>query len=329
MKRVWSAAIAILMLSTILYGCAGTAAQENRQSLCMVMGVTGDEFNAQAIEDAQAEAESLARQQGFELEIYTALSPQEQKHQLSEVMAGEVGALVLWPLDAEVTDLALPAAAENDTGLVLYQPVPQEGAVTFSGADQRIGELTARYLGRYFSDQPQNETVGILEIVDEKSAVSRLRTEGLRTGLKDNMNVVHQIETDGSGQDTRTKLKDYLNSAPSAQLGQIQAVVCQSDLICKNALTVLEQIDSVCRPQLVTGVGGDRELIEELTGYPCDVVTYSYSPKMLTDVVRLGIRVMNGEAVRQQYTEPIIEIDKGTVDAYVQSDNYHKRYGTQ
>lgn len=329
MKRIWSVGTAILILCTVLCGCANTAAQDNRQSMSVVMSVTGDEYHAQAVEAAQNEAQRLAQQQGFELEIHTALNAQEQKQQLNEAVAEQPGVLVLWPFNQEVTELAVPSASQNGTELVLYQPCPQEGAVTYSAADQRIGELTARYINRYFSDVSEEEKVCVLEVSDTANTVSELRTEGLHSLLDQNIAVVGQIETDGSSQDTRSKLEEYLHTTSPEQLQTIHAIVCQSDLICMNVLSVLEQTDTPCKPQLVTGVGGDRELAMQIQDHPIDIVTYSYSPKMLADVVRLGVKVMNGEVVRQHYTEPIIEVDKYTVDAYIQSDNYQRRYGLE
>lgn len=327
MRRWWGVGLMAIVLCLVFAGCANTAAQEGRKTLGIVLGVTDDEFNAQAVEAASNMAKALAASNGLEFEFHTAHNAEEQQAQLQGILERTPGVVLLWPLTEEVAQQAVTATQQDETELLLYQSQNRDGAVVFNGNNTKIGELTARYLDRYFGDSLAGEMVNILEITDKDSSISALRSDGLAQNLGRNFHVAATLETDGSRQNLNESIKRYISMTSPAELKKIQAIVCQNDMMLMGVIDALQQAGPELKPKLITGVGADIEVVESLKNYPCDVVTYSYSPQMLADAVMMGVRMMSGERVPATHVEPVLEVDKYTVDAYIQGDCHTARYG--
>ena len=85
--------------------------------------------------------------------------------------------------------------------------------------------------------------------------------------------------------------------------------------------------------KILTSVGGRRETLAtfDTTEKP-ELLTYFFSPSYIREAIRLTVAAVNGETYQGQevngqlFLIPTIEIDKSTVEAFRQSQEYIDRY---
>ena len=196
------------------------------------------------------------------------------------------------------------------------------------------------YLLKYFEeDLKAGKTVNYLLFIGDSSTVSKQRTQGMldvinATEYKDQFVLLQDgFQTDWSNAKSQEFMENWLTTADAATIADLDLIVTHDDEIIDGIMTVIKDNADLKDLRILTSVGGRRETLatfDEVT--KPELLTYFFSPSYIREALRLGVAAAKGETYQDQKIEgqlfliPTIEIDKNTVEAFRNSQEFADRY---
>lgn len=256
-------------------------------------------------------AEDEAKAEGIKYVVTTAADPNKQTNDIEDLISKKVSAIVMLPIEsAAMTPVAKKVKEAGIPLIVIDRELESDDFTALVKGDNKgIGTAAGKYLVDKLGGKGK-----IVEIIGVPSSVTTLRSEGFREAIKDHpdMQIIVSQSGDFQKEKSLAVMQNILQSQP-----QIDAVYTHDD---EMALGVLQAIKEAKRTDIkvVTGAGGHKDvykLIKE--NDPLMQATFTYSPLMVKDGVKLAVEIVNGKtpAEKVQVLEAA-PVTKENVDKY-------------
>jgi len=239
-------------------------------------------------------AEQAGEELGLEnFRILTSSNVAEQAAQLDDLIAQNVGAIVLQPHTYEL-ELAAERVLEAGIPLIVYNRyVDVDYDAYVAGSNMQMGEESARKIGEGLGGE------GIVVRVANPSAgsTSAVRNEGFENVMLadfPDIELVDMTVENFTQEEALSSMADVLVANP-----HIDAVFSIDD---ETSLGILQAIREAGRTdiQFMSGGGGAQTYFAEIYSEE-DITLFSatYSPRMMGDAIRVAFRMLNGETISE------------------------------
>ncbi|UJL45753.1 substrate-binding domain-containing protein [Virgibacillus sp. NKC19-16] len=320
MKKIWFVSI-VLSTFIILSACGGSEesgggeGEDSNLTIGISLPSATHGWMGALIEQAEMEANEISENEGIEYVMTNAEDPNEQANDVADLIAQDVDAMVLLPIESAA--LTPPGQNVADAGIplvVVDRELENDAAdVVVTGDNEGIG----RNAGQYLIEQLDGEG-NIVEITGPPNSVTEQRSAGFQEAIEgeDGIEVVASQDGDFS---TETSL-DVMQNILTAQ-DEIDAVYTQDDGM---ALGVLQAIEEAGREdiQFITGAGGGTEVYEHIQDDSLITATFLYPPSMSVEGIRIAADLAQGEEPEEE--EVLLEATEVTnenVDEYYDPDS--------
>jgi len=301
-------------------------------------------FTGESVAHARAEAEALKASGAIEdYMMGVGGEASKQIQAIDDILNWGADIIMLWPLEGDQLRNAAQTILDEDVKLIIYDRLIEnfEGKTAeIMGDNEGIGNLMGEYLlKKYDAQLKAGETISYLLFIGDSSTVSKQRTQGMldiinASAYKDQFVLLQDgFQTDWSNAKSQELMENWLNTADPAVIADLDLIVTHDDEIVDGITTVIQGTDALTSLSLITSVGGRRETLSTYDGIEKPaLVTYFFSPSFIREALRLAVAAEKGETYQGQevngqlFLIPTIEIDKSTVEAFRQSQEYIDRY---
>lgn len=338
MKKLFALLLSLVMVFT------ATAALGEGIKLGIVTPDADHGFTGESVAHARAEAEAM-KAAGIIEDYMMAVGGEASKQiqGLEDILNWGPDAIVLWPLEGDQLAQRRQTVVDEGIPLVIYDRLIENFkgmAGEIMGDNEGIGNMMGEYLLKYFEeDLKAGKTVNYLLFIGDSSTVSKQRTQGMldvinATEYKDQFVLLQDgFQTDWSNAKSQEFMENWLTTADAATIADLDLIVTHDDEIIDGIMTVIKDNADLKDLRILTSVGGRRETLatfDEVT--KPELLTYFFSPSYIREALRLGVAAAKGETYQDQKIEgqlfliPTIEIDKNTVEAFRNSQEFADRY---
>ncbi|NGQ96522.1 substrate-binding domain-containing protein [Brevibacillus sp. SYP-B805] len=312
------------VLAASLVGCGGQeASQQNAPS----QGASGQ--NAQKVigmsfphadHGWMGAVIDYAKQQGEELgvkvEMTTADNPNKQTNDVEDLVTKKVDALVMLPMETDALTPAADKVKAANIPLVVFDREVANGNYTalVKGDNVGIGKNAAEFLGEQLKGKGN-----VVIISGPPSSVTTQRVQGFTEVINTKYPDI-KILADQNGEFRKEKGYEVMQNFLQAH-SQIDAVYTIDD---EMALGALQAIREAKRTDIkyVTGAGGAKDFYKEIKdATDITLATFTYSPLMVKEAVKVAVDIVNGKQPAQKDTVlPAEKVTKENVDQYYKAD---------
>ncbi|MEG2718199.1 MAG: substrate-binding domain-containing protein [Clostridia bacterium] len=301
-------------------------------------------FTGESVAHARAEAEAM-KAAGVISEYMMAVGGEASKQiqGLEDIMNWDPDAVVLWPLEGDQLRNAAQSVVETGIPLIVYDRLIENFkgmAGEIMGDNEGIGNMMGKYLLNYFAeDLKAGKTITYLLFIGDSSTVSKQRTQGMldiinASEFKDQFVLLQDgFQTDWSNAKSQEFIENWLTTADPAVVAELDLIVTHDDEIVDGIMTSIKDNADLKDLRIITSVGGRRETLATFDEVEKpELLTYFFSPSYIREALRLAVAAANGETYQDQKIEgqlflvPTIEIDKNTVEAFRNSQEFADRY---
>lgn len=301
-------------------------------------------FTGESVAHARAEAEAL-KASGAIGDYMMAVGNEAAKQiqGLDEILAWGPDVIVLWPMEGDQLRNAAQQVVDEKVPLIIYDRLIENfdgKAAEIMGDNEKIGNLMGEYLLKFYEeDLKAGKDINYLLFIGDSSTVSKQRTQGMldvidATEYKDQFKLLQDgFQTDWSNAKSQEFIENWLTTADNATIEDLDLIVTHDDEIVDGLMTVIRDEEALKDLRLITSVGGRRETLATFDNVEKPLLlTYFFSPSYIRNAIRLGVAVAKGEqydgqdVAGQLFLIPTIEIDKDTVEAFRNSQEFIDRY---
>ena len=360
MKKALAVAMAACMALS-LSACAGkkaeetTAAQESvtkdaqtqaettkegavtddlsRKTLAVITPSADHGFTAESIRHCEAQVKELSQKYGFTYKFLTASEAGEQSNHVDTALAANPDCVILWPITGDELRSAAQNVLDQGIPLIVYdRMIDGIEAPWIMGDNDALGEGSGEYFNTYFKDELASaDKIDILEFKGDSSSVPLQRTNGFKKTADPKFNVVQEFDTGWSQQTSMEQMENFLNTKTVAEIESVQAIFTHDDEIVFGIVEAIKNYNGPAKIniKLISGVSGGEgfmNLLENSGLEGIDFMTYTFSPSMVRDAVDLGVGVLQGETLKNNYLIPTEMVDKSNYKEYMESQLYKIRY---
>lgn len=335
----------LLVLALALALClTSTLALADGVKLGIVTPDADHGFTGESVAHARAEAEALKAAgviDDYMMGVGGEASKQIQA--VDDILNWGADVVMLWPLEGDQLRNAAQTILDEGVKLVIYDRLIENfdgKTAEIMGDNEGIGNQMGEYLLKKFADKlAAGETITYLLFIGDSSTVSKQRTQGMLDVLNaseygDQFVLLQDgFQTDWSNAKSQEFMENWLNTADAAAIADLDLIVTHDDEIVDGITTVISGTDALTSLELITSVGGRRETLATYDSIEKPaLVTYSFSPSMVREALRLAVAAAKGETYQDQeingqlFLVPSAEVDKDTVEEYRNSQEYIDRY---
>lgn len=295
---------------------------------------------------AHARAEAEALKASGAIEDYMMAVGNEASKQIQgieEILNWGPDAIMLWPNEGDQLRNAAQTIVDEKIPLVIYDRLIENFtgmAAEIMGDNVKIGNMMGEYLLKYFEeDLKAGKEIKYLLFIGDSSTVSKQRTQGMldvidATEYKDQFVLLQDgFQTDWSNAKAKELMENWLSTADAATIADLDLIVTHDDEIIDGLMQVIPEETGLTDLRILTSVGGRRETLATFDNIEKpELLTYFFSPSYIREAIRLTVAAAKGETYQgqeikgQQFLIPTIEIDKNTVEAYRNSQEFADRY---
>lgn len=301
-------------------------------------------FTGESVAHARAEAEAM-KAAGIIEDYMMAVGDEASKQiqGIDNILSWGPSVVMLWPLEGEQLRNAAQSVVDEGIPIIIYDRLIENfdgKAAEIMGDNVKIGNMMGEYLLKYYADDlAAGKNINYLLFIGDSSTVSGQRTGGM-------MDVINASEyasqfvllqdgfqTDWSNAKAKEQFENWLSTADSATIADLDLIVTHDDEIVDGLMQVIPEEAGLTDLRLITSVGGRRETLATFDAVEKpELLTYFFSPSYIREALRLAVAVAKGEKYQnqevsgQQFLIPTIEISKDTVEAYRKTQEYADRY---
>jgi len=343
MKKLIGKLIAPVMLAFVVTGCgddgttaaaADGTANAGRPVVAVLTPNATHGFTGDSIRHAHAATAELSDEFDVDFRLVTSAESNEQNNQITQMINEQVDVIVLWPHNGDEVRSGALSIEEAGIPLVVYNRLIPGFTPTaeVAGDNIGIGELAGEYFNQFFAADLAAGEVNILEFRGDNSIVPIERNQGFESTMHANMNIVQSFVTGWQRQVAMEQMETFLNTSSVEQIESIQAIFTHDDEVVLGVLDAIENYNGAANLniRLISGIGGRAQNLElfdsiydRLNIYK---ITYEFSPVMVRDPIIAGARIANGENVTGTIRIPTFEIDSTTIDEFMASESFIRRY---
>lgn len=338
MKKLLTIVLALALCLTAALACADGV------KLGIVTPDADHGFTGESVAHARAEAEAMKAAgiiDDFMMGVGGEASKQIQA--IDDILNWGADVIMLWPLEGDQLRNAAQTVLDEDVKLVIYDRLIENfdgKTAEIMGDNEGIGNQMGEYLLNHFAAKLEaGETISYLLFIGDSSTVSKQRTQGMldvieASPYKDQFVLLQDgFQTDWSNAKSQEFMENWLNTADAAAIADLDLIVTHDDEIVDGITTVIQGNTALESLELLTSVGGRRETLSTYDGIEKPaLVTYTFSPSMVREALRLAVAAAKGETYQDQeiagqlFLIPSTMVDKTTVEAYRASQEYIDRY---
>ncbi|MDR1831130.1 MAG: substrate-binding domain-containing protein [Fusobacteriaceae bacterium] len=325
MKRVLTLCAGILLVSALAFA-------SGKKKLGIVMPAATHGFTGESIKAAQKGAETFSKQMNFDYQFLTANESSEQNNQIDTLLNSKVDAIVLWPLNGNELRSAAMKITEAKIPLVIYDRLIEnfKPTVEVMGDNFTIGEKAGAYFSAYFAEELKKGKVNLLEFKGDNSTVPQQRTDGFLKTADKNLVFFQAFSTDWQRQKAREQMESFLINGKKEDVESIRGIFTHDDEVVLGLLDAIAAYDGnkKINIKLISGVQANKDFFAALEAYKgkIDLMTYSFSPVMVRDAVKIGGEILNGKKYDGLVLLPTTEVDAKNYKEYMNSEEYKLRY---
>lgn len=321
-RNIWTMLAMTGLLATVLAGCGGNqpAAQPNTGGQAasgqIVVGMSFPHADhgwmGAVIEYARKQGEEL----GVKVEMTTADNPNKQTNDVEDLITKKVNVMVMLPMETDALTPAADRIKQANIPLVVFDREVANDSYTalVKGDNVGIGTNAAEFLGEQLQGKGN-----IVIISGPPSSVTTQRIEGFMNVMKEKYPEI-KILADQNGEFRKEKGYEVMQNLLQAH-SQIDAVYTIDD---EMALGAIQAIREAKRSDIkfVTGAGGAKDFYKEIKeATDLTLATFTYSPLMVKEAVKMAVDIANGKQPAQKDTTlPAEKVSKENVDQYYQAD---------
>jgi ribose transport system substrate-binding protein len=324
-------------------GSGGSADQSFKMGVVIPSGDHG--FTGESVAHAKAEAEQLmADNSGLDITVKDGIDASAQIASIENLLAGgDLDMIMLWPMEGE----ALRSTAQNivDAGvkLVVYDRLITDFkglSGQIMGDNVGIGTMMGDYVTKFYA---ADDKVNYLRFVGDSSTVTSQRSSGFDDVVDKGkfVQVANTFTTDWSSETAQNQMEDWLNSASTDDIANLDLLVTHDDEITDGVMNALESYTGAGKlnVKLITSVGGRQETLDKFEGTKLDtqLTTYYFSPSFIREALRLSVSQLTGKSYTgAKETDGIYLIPSFSIsnagnadhdfDSYRASDVFTERY---
>ena len=334
--------LALVLVLALAMTCASALADGVK--LAIVTPDADHGFTGESVAHARAEAEAM-KAAGIIEDYMMAVGDEASKQiqGIDNILNWGPSVVMLWPLDGEQLRNAAQTVVDEGIPIIIYDRLIENfdgKAAEIMGDNVKIGNMMGEYLLKYYADDlAAGKNINYLLFIGDSSTVSGQRTGGMMDVINAseyaNQFVLLQdgFQTDWSNSKAKEQFENWLSTADSATIADLDLIVTHDDEIVDGLMQVIPEEAGLTDLRLITSVGGRRETLATFDAIEKpELLTYFFSPSYIREALRLAVAVANGEKYQdqevagQQFLIPTIEIDKNTVEAYRNTQEYADRY---
>ena len=329
--------ITVLLLVFSLIGMsavfAGGQQEDAAKTMAVIMPSADHGFLGESIKHAEHSTTELAEAAGYNHIFLVSDDVVEQANQIDTVVAQKVDVVVLWPHNGDELKSAAQTIVDAGIPVIIYDRLISnfDETAELMGDNFTIGEDSGLYFNEYFKDELAAGKVNMLEFKGDNSSVPKQRSDGFWKTASPNFVKVNEYVTDWSKDTAQTQLETFLSSSTREQVESIEAIFNHDADVAFGLLAALEGYDgdAELNVKLVSAVSAPRELLDVYDHYKdlgIDIVTFSFSPAMVVDAIKLGIDVLDGKEVSGMHLVPTEMVDNSNYEAFKKGPVYTLRY---
>lgn len=261
-----------------------------------------------------ANAEAAAKELGVKYKIVTAPDVNKQSNDIDDLIAQNVDAIVMLPVDGTPLTPAAKRVMEADIPLVVFdrEIASEDYTTTLKGDNKGIGVNGAKYLIEKLGGKGK-----VFMLSGIPCSVTTLRDSGFKETIEGTDIEVVGLQ-DGGFQ--REKGYQVMQNALTAY-PEIDAVFAIDD---EMALGALKAIKEAGRTDIkyLTAAGGAKDFYKAIKEEDeIELATFLYSPLMVKDAVKVAVDIMNGKDAENMIVIPADRVDRSNVDEYYDEDS--------
>jgi ribose transport system substrate-binding protein len=266
--------------------CFATSAQAQAQAQDVTIGMSFPSATHGWMGAIIKNAQDQAKASGVRHVMTTASDPNKQTNDIEDLIAKNVGAVVMLPIETDaMTRAAAKLKAARIPLIIVDREVKTDDyAALIKGDNVGIGTNAAAYIG-----QALGGSGSVVEIIGVPASVTSQRSQGFRDAVAKSYPGLKVIASQ-AGDFQREKSLNVMQNL------KIDAVYTHDD---EMALGVLQAIREARRTdiKLVTGAGGSKAVYKLIADKdPLMKATFIYSPLMVKDAVKVAVDVARGKA---------------------------------
>lgn len=306
MKSLYGSLFAVAVSMMLL---CGTAAAEP------VLGISLPTPDHGWVGAVVANAEDAAKELGVEYRIVTAPDVNKQSNDIDDLIAQNVAAIVMLPVDGTPLTPAAKRVLEAGIPLVVFdrEIASDDYTVTLKGDNTGIGVNGAKFLMDKLGGKGK-----VFMLSGIPCSVTTLRDEGFKSTIDGSDIEVVGLQ-DGGFQ--REKGYQVMQNALTAH-PEIDAVFAIDD---EMALGALKAVKEAGRTDIkyITAAGGAKDFYKAIQEeQEIELATFLYSPLMVKDAVKVAVDIMNGEQpADKMIVIPADRVDRANVADYYDPDS--------
>ena len=303
MKSLYGSLFAVVVSLVLL--CSAAAAADP------VLGISLPTPDHGWVGAVVANAEEAAKELGVQYRIVTAPDVNKQSNDIDDLIAQNVAAIVMLPVDGTPLTPAAKRVMEAGIPLVVFdrEIASEDYTVTLKGDNSGIGVNGAKFLMEKLGGKGK-----VFMLSGIPCSVTTLRDEGFKSTIEGSEIEVVGLQ-DGGFQ--REKGYQVMQNALTAH-PEIDAVFAIDD---EMALGALKAVKEAGRSDIkhITAAGGAKDFYKAIQDeQEIELATFLYSPLMVKDAVKVAVDIMNG----QQPADKMIVIPADRVDRANVADYY-------
>lgn len=304
-------------------------------------------FTGESVAHARAELEALKADGKIDFMFGVGGEASKQIAEIESILQWGPDVIVLWPLEGEQLRNAATQIMDAGVKLIIYDRLIDGFTPTAEvmGDNVDIGKQMGEYILEYFAEElDAGEDINYLRFIGDSSTVSDQRSSGMDDVIAASdyaeqfTQVKDDILTNWSSATAQEEMENWLSTASDADIAALKLIVTHDDEVVDGVTIALQNYEDAnpgkLQVKLVTGVGARRETLETYdttVANGIDLVTYFFSPSMVRDAIRIGMYAVtgeqyNGQAIEGQILIPTIEVDKGNVEEFRNSNEFKERY---
>lgn len=274
---------------------------------------------------ARLELEQVAERNNWDYICVVGNDSNEQSEQVIELVEQKVDCIIMLPMDGASLKTAAIIVQNAGIPLVIFdREIPDFApTATVKGDNSGIGIETAVIFNKMFP-----EGTKVLELMGDTSTVPFQRTDGYDETINPNFTKEQIGYTDWQREDTKTLFRNWIHKQSQEELDKVGAIFTHDDEIVLGVLDVLKEYEEnenstkeFGNLKVIAGSSGSQEMfhkIKEENRY--DLVSLTYSPKMIREAIRIGEKIIKGEDYEEMVIIDTIEVNKDNVEEFLDAD---------
>lgn len=320
MKKVISLVLCAVMVLGLFAGCGAKteAPAASDKPTAIKVGIAAPDVTHGWVAGVAYYAEKYCKDNGLEYKVSTSADAAQMQAGLQDLVAWGATVIVSFPQWAgmetamqEIIDMGIPVVNFDID-------VDCQGIYKVTGDNYDMGYQSAKYI---IEKAGEAANIAVLD-VPSSGSVCELRKAGFYDYLKEvgyDQSNIQEFQLESFSRDDGQKAAaDILEKMPV-----IDAFYSMDDETSMGTILAMEEAGRT-EIKAITGGGGCQEyfkIIASEEGKAIGAASALYSPAMIQDAIKTGIKLMNGESVDAVLVIPTTIVSAANVDQFLDASN--------